>query len=78
VPGNLDSSIYDEVIQVTNEDAIATTRRLAREDAIFAGISSVSVVCDFGERYLSNPVYAELPEPDFSDVEDALEVPARS
>jgi hypothetical protein len=34
------------------------------------------VVCDFGERYLSNPVYAEMPEPDLSDVEDALEVPA--
>jgi cysteine synthase A len=97
VPGNLDTGIYDEVIQVTNEDAIATTRRLAREEAIFAGISSgsitwaalqvaarlesagkliVSVVCDFGERYLSNPVYAELPEPDFSDVEDALEASA--
>ena len=32
----------------------------------------VSVVCDFGERYLSNPVYADLPEPDYSDVEEAL------
>jgi cysteine synthase A len=93
VPGNLDTSIYDEVIRVTNEDAIAMTRRLAREEAIFAGISSgsitsaalkvasrpankgkliVSIICDFGERYLSNPVYAELPDPDFSDVDAAL------
>ena len=93
VPGNLDTSIYDEVIRVTNEDAIAMTRRLAREEAIFAGISSgsitsaalkvasrpenkgkliVSIICDFGERYLSNPVYAELPDPDFRDVEAAL------
>jgi cysteine synthase A len=93
VPGNLDTSIYDEVIQVTNDDAIATTRRLAREEAILAGISSgsitwaalqvaarpesegkliVSVVCDFGERYLSNPVYADFPDPDYSDLEEAL------
>ena len=25
----------------------------------------VSIVCDFGERYLSNPVYAELPDVEF-------------
>jgi cysteine synthase A len=93
IPGNLDTGIYNEVIRVTNEDAIATARRLAREEAIFAGISSgsitwaalqvaarpemkgkliVSIICDFGERYLSNPVYAELPDPDFADVADAL------
>jgi len=93
VPGNLDTTIYDEVIRVTNDQAIATARRLAREEAILAGISSgsitwaalelaarpenegkliVSIICDFGERYLSNPVYAELDDPDFSDVEEAL------
>ena len=93
IPGNLDTGVFDEVVTVTNDDAIATARRLAREEAIFAGISSgsitwaalqvaarpemkgkliVSVICDFGERYLSNPVYAEQPEPDFSDIEDAL------
>ncbi|MDQ6738773.1 MAG: cysteine synthase A [Gemmatimonadota bacterium] len=93
IPGNLDTSIYDEVIRVTNDDAIATTRRIAREEAIFAGISSgsitwaalqlatrpenkdkliVSIICDFGERYLSNPVYADLPDPDFTDVESEL------
>jgi cysteine synthase A len=95
VPGILDTKIYNEVIRVTNDDAIATARRLAREEAIFAGISSgsitwaalqvasrpenkgklvVSVICDFGERYLSNPVYTELPDPDFSDVEEAVAV----
>ncbi len=93
IPGNLDRKIYQEVIQVTNDNAIATARRLAREEAIFAGISSgsitwaalqvaarpenkgkliVSVICDFGERYLSNPVYTELPDPDYSDMEKAL------
>jgi hypothetical protein len=29
-------------------------------------------VCDFGERYLSNPVYTELPDPDYSDLEAAI------
>ena len=93
IPGNLDTAIYNEVVRVTNEDAIATARRLVREEAIFAGISSgsitwaalkiasrrenagkliVSIVCDFGERYLSNPVYTELPDPDFADVEAAV------
>jgi cysteine synthase A len=97
VPSILDTKIYDEVIKVTNDDAIATTRRLAREEAIFAGISSgsitwaalqvasrrenagkliVSIIADFGERYLSHLVYTELPDPDFSDLEDALAAPA--
>jgi len=97
VPSILDTKIYDEVIKVTNDDAIATTRRLAREEAIFAGISSgsitwaalqvasrrenagkliVSIIADFGERYLSHLVYTELPDPDISDLEDALAAPA--
>lgn len=33
------------------------------------------MICDFGERYLSNPVYSELPDPDFSDLEDAFRDP---
>jgi cysteine synthase A len=93
VPGNLDTSIYDEVVTVTNDDAIATARRMAREEGIFAGISSgsitwvalqlaarpenegkliVSIVCDFGERYLSHPVFSELADPDYSDLAEAI------
>lgn len=34
------TKIYDEIIKVTNEDAQATTRLLARMEGIFAGISS--------------------------------------
>jgi cysteine synthase A len=89
IPSILDRKIYDEVVRVTNDDAIAMTRRLAREEAIFAGVSSgsitwaalqvaarkehagkliVSIIADFGERYLSNPVYAELPEPTDADL----------
>lgn len=38
--GNLDTSIYDEVITVTNEDAFATGKELARTEGVLAGISS--------------------------------------
>jgi cysteine synthase A len=40
VPKNLNLSIVDEVIQVSNEDAIATAQRLAVEEGILAGIST--------------------------------------
>ena len=39
VPKNLDLSLVDRVEQVTNEEAIETARRLAREEGILAGIS---------------------------------------
>ena len=86
IPGLLDTKIYDEVVRVSNDDAIATARRLAREEAIFAGISSgsitwaalqvaarpenagkliVSIVCDFGERYLVEPGLHRAARPRF-------------
>ncbi len=40
VPKILDTSIYDEVITVTGEDAIETSRRSAREEGLLVGISS--------------------------------------
>jgi cysteine synthase A len=40
VPDVLNMKIIDEVIQVSNEDAIATAQRLAREEGILCGISS--------------------------------------
>src|SRR5277367_4861301 len=80
VPGNLHMNIVDEVIQVTDEEAFTWARRLAREEGIFAGISSggnmaaaakvaarpenkgkmiVTIMCSFGERYLSTPLFEE-------------------
>jgi len=40
VPGVLKTELIDEIIQVTAEDSGETTRRLAREEGILAGISS--------------------------------------
>ncbi|HXP94909.1 MAG TPA: cysteine synthase A [Candidatus Binatia bacterium] len=83
VPAVLNTKIYDEVIRVTNEDAIAMARRAAREEGMLIGISAganiwaalevakrpeakgkmiVTIGCDTGERYLSNPVFAEQEE----------------
>jgi len=80
VPKNLNTSVYSEVIRVTNDDAIAMARRAAREEGMLVGISAganlfaalqvaarpefagktiVTVGCDTGERYLSNPVFSE-------------------
>jgi cysteine synthase A len=40
VPAVLDRSLLDEVISVSNDDALQTARRAAREEGIMAGISS--------------------------------------
>jgi cysteine synthase len=40
IPGNLDTSLIDEVIQVSNEDALATAQALAQEEGLPAGIST--------------------------------------
>ena len=40
IPKNLDTSVYSEVIKVSNEDAIATARMLAKEEGLLVGISA--------------------------------------
>ena len=40
VPEVLDTSLYNEVIAVTNEDAFATGKRMGRSEGVLVGISS--------------------------------------
>ena len=44
LPEVLNVGVIDEVFKVTDEDAISTARRLAKEEGIFAGVSSGAVV----------------------------------
>jgi cysteine synthase A len=44
VPNVLDTCLYDELIQVTNDEAIDMARRLPREEGLFVGISSGAAV----------------------------------
>ncbi len=40
VPGNLHLKIVDEVITVTNDEALVMARRLAKEEGLLVGIST--------------------------------------
>jgi cysteine synthase A len=44
VPKILDPSAYDEVVCVSNDDAVDTARRMAAEEGLLVGISSGAAV----------------------------------
>lgn len=44
IPGNLDLEMVDQVVSVSNDDAVAMARRLMEEEGILAGISSGAAV----------------------------------
>jgi len=56
VPKNLDTNLLDGVIAVSKESAYEFTRRLAREEAIFAGISTGASLAAVNKKL------AEMPE----------------
>jgi len=45
VPKVLNRAIIDEIVMVTDDDALSVMRRLSREEGILAGISSGAAVC---------------------------------
>jgi cysteine synthase A len=55
IPKNLNTSIIDEVMTVSNDDAFAMGRRLAKEEGILCGISS-------GANVWAAIQYAQRPE----------------
>ena len=75
-PGFFDESVIDARIEVGTEEAYEMTRRLAREEGLFVGVSAganvlaavktaeklpegsivVTLLCDGGYRYMSEPV----------------------
>lgn len=44
VPDTLNTDVYDEILPVQNEDAVATGRALARSEGVLVGISSGAAV----------------------------------
>ena len=81
IPDVMDLDQVDHIISISNEEAVETALRLAREEGILCGISSganvaaalqyaalegnadkliVTVVCDFGERYVQTVLFDSL------------------
>ncbi|SDK60806.1 cysteine synthase A [Sediminibacillus albus] len=52
VPEVLDTAVYDEVIQVSNEDAYATAREAAKKDGLLGGVSSGAAI--FAAKQVAN------------------------
>lgn len=83
VPEVLDRKVYDGVFDVAYADALESSRRLAREEGIFSGVSAgaiawaalqvaiqlgegkhvVFIVPDFGERYGTHELWANIEAP---------------
>ncbi|KQB83942.1 cysteine synthase A [Corynebacterium lowii] len=81
IPEVLDRKVLDDVLTVSNEEAIEWSRKLGVEEGILGGISTganikaavelasrpenkgktiVTVVADFGERYVSTVLYEDI------------------
>ena len=45
VPGNLDTTVYDEVIAVSDDDAFEYARKICKNEGLSVGISSGAALC---------------------------------
>ncbi len=53
VPGVLDTKVYDEIVTISNDDAVATSREVARLEGVPVGISSgaaLKAAIEVGQR----------------------------
>ncbi len=58
IPDNVDTSLIDEVVRVSNDQAFATARRLAREEGILAGIST-GAACAAALQIAARPEFTD-------------------
>ncbi len=54
IPANLDTRFIDEVVKVSNDEAFAMARRLAKEEGILGGISS-GAACEAAVQVAKRP-----------------------
>jgi len=54
IPKTMNTEIYDEIVRVTNDDAINTTKQIACSEGLLVGISSGANV--WASNYISNKV----------------------
>ncbi|MGL5508272.1 MAG: cysteine synthase A [Microcoleaceae cyanobacterium] len=70
VPGVLNTNIIDEVITVTDEEAIAYGRRIARDEGILSGISTGANLCaaiKVGQRSENKDKLIVMIQPSFGE-----------
>src|SRR5690625_6943742 len=59
MPANIDMSLIDAVIQVGDKDAMVTTRKLAKQEALFVGGSCGAAVYGALEYVKEHPLKEE-------------------
>ncbi len=65
IPDTLNTNIYDEIVQVTNEDAFETAQVLAKNEGLFVGISSGAALkgaIEMGKKYPNQTIVVLLPD----------------
>ncbi|HLP51757.1 MAG TPA: cysteine synthase A [Chitinophagales bacterium] len=55
IPGNLDTSLLDGVIQITKEEAFDYAQRAAKEEALFGGVSSGATLAAIAKKLTEVP-----------------------